>query len=73
MISLKTIDKGSISTYVARHSYATNAKKLGVPISVISESLGHSTEKTTQINLDSFDNEVLDEYHRNIININNLA
>ncbi len=72
--SLKEIGKiceieSSISSYVARHSYATSAKKLGVPISVISESLGHSTEKTTQIYLDSFENDVVDKYHEMIIQL----
>jgi integrase/recombinase XerD len=72
--SLKEIGKlceieSSISSYVARHSYATNAKKLGVPVSVISESLGHTTEKTTQIYLDSFENDVVDKYHEMIIDL----
>ena len=72
--SLKEIGKiceieSSISSYVARHSYATSAKKLGVPISVISESLGHTTEKTTQIYLDSFENDVVDKYHEMIIDL----
>ena len=72
--SLKEIGKiceieSSISSYVARHSYATSAKKLGVPISVISESLGHTTEKTTQIYLDSFENDVVDKYHEMIIQL----
>lgn len=72
--SLKEIGKiceieSSISSYVARHSYATSAKKLGVPISVISESLGHTTEKTTQIYLDSFENDVVDKYHKLIVDL----
>ncbi|MBK8245063.1 MAG: site-specific integrase [Saprospiraceae bacterium] len=72
--SLKEIGKiceieSSISSYVARHSYATSAKKLGVPISVISESLGHNTEKTTQIYLDSFENDVVDKYHEMVIDL----
>ena len=72
--SLKEIGKiceieSSISSYVARHSYATSAKKLGVPISVISESLGHATEKTTQIYLDSFENDVVDKYHEMVIDL----
>jgi integrase len=72
--SLKEIAKicgieSSITSYVARHSYATGAKKLGVPTSVISESLGHSSEKTTQIYLDSFENDVVDRYHEMIIDL----
>lgn len=36
---------------------------------VISESLGHTTEKTTQIYLDSFENDVVDKYHEMIIQL----
>jgi integrase len=61
--------KSSISSYVARHSYATNAKRLGVPTSIISEALGHTAEKTTQIYLDSFENGIVDKYHNQIINL----
>lgn len=60
--------KTSISSYVARHSYATNAKRIGVPTAVISEALGHKTEKTTQIYLDSFENDIVDKYHEMVIN-----
>jgi site-specific recombinase XerD len=49
-----------VSTYVARHSWATIAKRSGIPIAVISEGLGHDSEETTQIYLDSFENDVLD-------------
>jgi site-specific recombinase XerD len=51
----------NLTTYVARHSYATVLKRSGVSTSVISEALGHDSEKTTQIYLDSFDNAVIDE------------
>lgn len=50
-----------LTTYVARHSYATVLKRAGVSTSIISESLGHSSERITQIYLDSFDNEQIDE------------
>jgi len=50
-----------LTTYVARHTYATVLKKSGVSTSVISESMGHATEAITQTYLASFDNEVLDE------------
>jgi len=45
----------SLTTHVARHTWATIAKKENIPISVISESLGHRSEKTTSIYLGSFD------------------
>ncbi|AMM51207.1 hypothetical protein TH61_08495 [Rufibacter sp. DG15C] len=51
----------NITTYVARHSYATVLKRQNVSTSQISEALGHSSEKITQVYLDSFENTVLDE------------
>lgn len=50
-----------LTTYVARHSFATVLKRAGVPTSIICESLGHSSEKITQIYLDSFENSQIDE------------
>ena len=51
----------TLTTYVARHSFATVLKRSGVKTSVISESLGHSSEKVTQYYLDSFENDKLRE------------
>lgn len=56
-----------VSSYTVRHSYATIAKNNGVPISVISEALGHESLETTQVYLKSFDAHVLDEYNTFII------
>ena len=56
-----------LTTYVARHSYATVLKRAGVSTSVISESLGHSSERITQIYLDSFDNEQIDNAMKNLL------
>lgn len=50
-----------LTTYVARHSYATVLKRAGVPVSVISEFLGHSSEKITQIYLDNFENNQINK------------
>ena len=44
-----------VSSYTLRHSWATTAKYRGVPIEMISESLGHKSIKTTQIYLKGFD------------------
>lgn len=57
----------TLTTYVARHSYATVLKRSGVSTSIISESLGHSSERVTQIYLDSFDNEQVDEAMKNLL------
>ena len=40
--------------YISRHSWATNAKYQGIPIEMISESLGHKSIKTTQTYLKGF-------------------
>lgn len=56
----------TLTTYVARHSHATVLKKAGVATSIISESLGHSSEKITQVYLDSFGNEQMDEAMKNL-------
>lgn len=45
------------TTNFARHSYATVLKRAGIPIEMISEQLGHTTVKTTEIYLDSFEKE----------------
>ena len=50
-----------LTTYVARHSFATVLKRAGVSTSIISESLGHSSEKITQTYLDSFENSQIEE------------
>ncbi len=57
----------NLTTYVARHSYATIMKRIGASTSIISESLGHDSEKTTQIYLDSFENKELDEANRALL------
>lgn len=56
-----------LTTYVARHSFATVLKRSGVNISIISESLGHSSEKVTQIYLDSFENSQIDKAMKNLL------
>lgn len=53
----KALGIGAISTYTARHSFATVQKRSGANISYISESLGHSDIKTTENYLASFERE----------------
>lgn len=48
---------GNISTYTARHSFATVLKRAGANIAYISESLGHQDLKTTENYLASFERE----------------
>jgi len=55
-----------LATHVARHTWASLAKELNFPLAVISEGLGHTSEKTTSIYLSSFDRTVLDSMNRSI-------
>lgn len=56
-----------LTTYVARHSWATIAKEQGASTTLISESLGHTSEKTTQIYLKEFDRSVIDSINKKVI------
>ena len=57
----------NMTTYVARHSFASVLKKSGVSIALISEALGHSDLSTTQVYLDGFDNEQIDAAMQNLL------
>ena len=72
--NLKTIGRligleAPLSMYVARHSWASIAKKEGVALSVISEGMGHNSESTTQIYLASLDSSVIDRANQKIIKL----
>lgn len=57
----------SLSMYYARHSWATIARGRDVPLAVISEGLGHDSETTTQIYLDSIKSSEVDKVNRMIL------
>lgn len=56
-----------LTSYVARHSFATIAKYKDVPISIISQALGHSDLKTTEIYLAAFSDDVMDKYNEMVV------
>ncbi|OJW73647.1 MAG: hypothetical protein BGO68_00950 [Candidatus Amoebophilus sp. 36-38] len=56
-----------LTTYVARHTYATVLKQSGVSTGVISEALGHKGEQITQTYLKNFSNEVIDEANNTLL------
>lgn len=58
-----------LSMYVARHSWASIAKSNGIPISIISEGLGHDNESTTRIYLASLDTTVIDSANEIILRL----
>ena len=57
-----------ISSYFARHSYATTMLRNGAQIEKISEALGHTNIKTTQIYLESFGMEEIAKLNENLLN-----
>lgn len=56
-----------LTMYVARHSWASTAKDKHIPIAVISEGMGHNSEKTTSIYLASLDGAIIDKANSLII------
>ena len=50
-----------VTMYVARHSWASVARGKHIPLSVISEGMGHDSEKTTLIYLAALDTTVIDK------------
>ena len=56
-----------LTTYVARHTFATVLKRSGVSTSKISELMGHGDEKTTEIYLDNFGTDELYEATLNLL------
>ena len=61
--NLKNIGKDS------RHSWASIARREGIPISIISEGMGHDSESTTQIYLASLETQVIDKANRKILKL----
>lgn len=58
-----------MTSYVSRHSFATQAMLQDVPLLAISALLGHNRLTTTQIYLKSLPSEVLDDYNKKLVEI----
>lgn len=58
-----------LTTYVARHGWASIAQKEEIPIATISKAMGHDSEKTTRIYLDSLDTSIVDKANSTILNL----
>ena len=56
-----------LTTYVARHTWASVALHMNIPIATISEGMGHNSYKTTQIYLQSLDVATINEANERII------
>jgi len=70
-IGLKEIAKlcgieQKLTTYVSRHTFATQAMLKNIPLEAISAMLGHSKLDTTQIYLKSLPTNILDKYHERV-------
>lgn len=57
----------NLTMYVARHSWATIARQKNIPLSVICDGMGHNSEKTTQMYLQSVDAEAIDRCNDKLI------
>ena len=58
-----------LTMYVARHSWASIAKRNNIPISVISEGMGHTSESVTRIYLSQIEGTNVDKANQFIINL----
>lgn len=56
-----------LTSYVSRHSFATQAMLLEIPLNAISAMLGHSSLKTTQIYLKSLPSNIMDHYNERMV------
>lgn len=56
-----------LTTYVARHGWASIARSKNIPLAIISEAMGHDSEKTTRIYLASLDTSAVDKANKQIL------
>ena len=60
MILIAFIYSNTFALYIARHCWASVARSKNIPISIISEGMGHDSEATTRIYLASLDTSAID-------------
>lgn len=56
-----------VSSYTARHTWATLAFHMGISVGIICQSLGHSSIRVTETYLKPFENECIDKANRQLI------
>lgn len=61
--------KQNLTSYVSRHTFATQAMLQDIPIKAISTMLGHSSVKTTEIYLESLPSTLIDDYNSKILQL----
>lgn len=57
----------NLTSYVSRHSFATQAMLQQIPLNAISTMLGHSSLKTTEVYIKGLPNNILDEYNARVL------
>ena len=57
----------NLTTYTARHTWASSAHRKNIPVSVICQGMGHSSEKTTSIYLASLEDKYVDYANEAVI------
>ena len=62
------LDGLKLTSYVSRHSWASAARRQHVPLSIISQSMGHDSEKTTEIYLKSLECNVINKTNHDLLN-----
>jgi site-specific recombinase XerD len=68
LAKLAKVDK-NVTSYVIRHSFATNLKQLGVATDLISASMGHANLDITNSYLKEFENNVIDDANEKLLYI----
>lgn len=56
-----------LTSYVARHTWASTARDNGIPVSIISTGMGHSSEKVTYVYLETLDNKTMSDANKKVI------
>lgn len=57
----------NLTSYVSRHTFASIANNMEIPVTAISQMLGHTNLSTTQVYLASLRRDVIDEYGERVI------
>ena len=57
----------NLTSYVSRHTFASIANNMEIPVTAISQMLGHTNLSTTQVYLASLRRDVIDEYGKRVI------
>lgn len=57
----------TLTSYVSRHSWASTAHQQRVPLSIISQAMGHDSEQTTEIYLKSLECNMIDQANRRLL------